>query len=456
MKKIEKQNIEFKREWQDSFLRVICAFANTDGGELFVGINDKGNVLGVKDAKKLLEILPNIIRNKLGIIPDIVLQKRKEKMMLKIIVKPSSVPISFSGRYYVRSGSVNLELRGNELSNFLLHRIGQTWDEIIEDRANLDDIDAETMTQFKKFSLDRLPFIDKEKNIKTILDKLNLTKGKKIKRAALILFGKDTQKYYPQAYLKIGKFSSESDVVSSDVITGNLFQQIDAAMNILRTKYLISSISYEDIHRREILEYPHDALREAILNALIHRDYTGSAAVQVRVYDDKLIIMNEGKLPKEVPVEKLKQKHISKPRNVLLADVFYKAGFIESWGRGTLKIVDDCLKQKLPEPEFNEESGVFSVVFFKARERVGERVGKKVGERVGKKVGVRPGEKLTDNQRKILELIKQDAYISAVKIAKAIKLSIRKTEENIKKLRERKCLKRIGPARGGYWEVVRD
>jgi len=113
------------------------------------------------------------------------------------------------------------------------------------------------------------------------------------------------------------------------------------------------------------LEYPEDALREAIINAVIHRDYLGTSSIQIRVYDDRLVIMNEGKLPPEVPVEKLKEEHVSKPRNPLLARVFYLAGLIEAWGRGTIKIVESCKQNGLPEPDFIEEHGVMKVIFYK-------------------------------------------------------------------------------------------
>ncbi len=122
-------------------------------------------------------------------------------------------------------------------------------------------------------------------------------------------------------------------------VKGNLFEQLEKSLEILRTKYLLSKIKFEGIHRREILEYPYKALRESIINALIHRNYLGSSTIQVRVYNDRITFLNEGKLPPEVPVEKLKTEHLSKPRNKLLADVFYKAGFIEGWGRGTIEIV---------------------------------------------------------------------------------------------------------------------
>lgn len=136
-------------------------------------------------------------------------------------------------------------------------------------------------------------------------------------------------------------------------------------MEILQTKYLTRISKFEGIRRRDVLEYPEDALREAIINAVIHRDYLGTSAIQIRVYDDKLVIINEGKLPPEVPVEKLKEEHVSKPRNPLLARIFYFAGLIEAWGRGTIKIVESCIQNGLPEPDFIEEHGVMKVIFYK-------------------------------------------------------------------------------------------
>jgi len=364
---METQNIEFKSTWRDEYLKVICAFANADGGRLIIGVDDNGNLEGVRNSKKLLEDIPNKVRDKLGIIPSVEVERKKDKDIIHILVNPSSVPISYDGKYYLRSGTTNLGLEGNELTNFLMRKVGKTWDEFIEERASLDDINAETIESFKKSAEDRIPSIVNEKDHRVILDKLNLLDGSKLKRAAILLFGKGTQKFYPSAYLKIGKFLTEADLQTSDVVEGNLFEQLESALEILRTKYLKSEIRFEGIHRREILEYPHEALREGIINALIHRDYLGTSTIQIRVYNDRLVIMNEGKFPPEVPVEKLKTEHLSKPRNVLLAGAFYKAGFIESWGRGTIKIVEKCLEQGLPEPDFKEEFGVVTVQFYRDR-----------------------------------------------------------------------------------------
>jgi len=362
---METQNIEYKPSWRDEYLRVIVAFANKDGGELIIGVDDNGNPIGVKKCKKLLEDIPNKIRNKLGIIPSVKIEKVGDKDIIHIFIKPSSVSISHNGKYYIRSGSNNFELKGEELTNFLIEKSGKTWDEFVEEKAGFNDINLKTIDEFKKYAVDRIPSIVAEKDYQIILEKLNLQEDKKLKKAAILLFGKNPQRFYTAAYLKIGKFLTETDIQSSDIVDGNLFEQITNALEILRSKYLISKIKFEGIHRREILEYPYEALREAIINALIHRNYLGASSIQIRVYSDRLVIMNEGKLPPEVPVEKLKTEHLSKPRNTLLADVFYKAGFIESWGRGTIKIMEKCQEQGLPEPDFEEDHGVMKVVFYK-------------------------------------------------------------------------------------------
>jgi len=220
------------------------------------------------------------------------------------------------------------------------------------------------MERFKEIVVKRLPFIKEEKDNLKFLEKLNLLEDGKIKRAGILLFGKNPKKFYTSAYIKIGKFLTNTDILSTDDVEGNLFEQVEKAIELLRVKYLISEIKFEGIYRKEVLEYPEEALREAIINAIIHRNYVG-AHTQLKIYPDKLILWNEGILPKEIKIQDLKKNHPSRPRNELLADVFFKAGLIEAWGRGTIKITDECKKTGLPEPEFREEFGGFSVYFYK-------------------------------------------------------------------------------------------
>jgi len=436
---VESQKIEFKPNWRDEYLKVICAFANAEGGELIIGIDDKGEPLGLKNTKKLLEDIPNKIRSKLGIIPSVDFEKSKDKEVMRIRVNSISVPISFDGRYYLRSGSTNLELKDSELANFLIKKLGKTWDEFVEENVSFDDINLETIEKFKKLAVDRIPSIEEEKNYRGILEKLNLFEGSKIKRAMILLFGKNPQKFHPGAYLKIGKFLTETEIQTTDMVEGNLFQQLENTLETLRTKYLVSNIKFEGIHRRDILEYPYEALREAIINALIHRDYIGTSAIQIRVYNDKLVIMNEGKLPPEVPVEKLKTEHLSKPRNSLLAKAFYLAGFIESWGRGTIKIVENCLQQGLPEPDFIEEYGVMKVVFYKD---------KFTAENL-KKLGI------SERQIKAVMYVKEKGKITNKEYQEINNCSRNTASNDLRRLVENHILKESGvKGAGSYYDIA--
>jgi len=360
----ESQTVEYKQTWRNDCLKAVSAFANSYGGVLIIGLDDTGKPVGLKNVKKLLEDIPNTIRHKLGIIPSV---EPDNNNVVKITIKPSTVPISYNGKYYIRSGSTVQELQGKELTDFLILKTGITWDDAIEDISYTGQLDKSTVEDFIRFASDRIPSIVREKNTITILKKLKLSENSKLKRAAIMLFGEseEVDNLYSHACVKIGQFLSETDIKTMDVVKGNLFQQLEKTLEILPSKYLRSEIKYEGIHRRDILEYPYEALREAIINALIHRDYHSFSQIQIRVYPDKLIIMNAGSLPPEVPLESLKTEHLSKPRNRLLAETFYYAGFIEAWGRGTLKIIEKCVEQELPEPEFKAENNVMTVTFFK-------------------------------------------------------------------------------------------
>lgn len=140
--------------------------------------------------------------------------------------------------------------------------------------------------------------------------------------------------------------------------------QVEALTNAIK-KHINVSYVIEDVHRKDVWDYPLPAIREACINALIHREYMDSAEIQIKIYDDRIWFWNPGGLPEGLTIEDLKKEHASKPKNKLLAMVFYYAGLIERWGTGTKRMVDLCKKQGLPEPEFKEEFGGFSVILQK-------------------------------------------------------------------------------------------
>lgn len=151
MKKQENQDIEFKESWSDDVLKTICAFANTDGGIVYIGVNDQGKAVNVKDGKKLLEYIPNKIKDILGIVASIKSVRPQSKSVIKISVNKYTAPISCKGKFYKRSGSTTTELRGLELSRFLVSHSGISWENAIEPEVSLKDISMKTVRTFQVF-----------------------------------------------------------------------------------------------------------------------------------------------------------------------------------------------------------------------------------------------------------------------------------------------------------------
>lgn len=137
----EKQNVEYKSSWHDDYLKWVCGFANAIGGIIYIGIDDNGDVVHLADYARLLEDIPNRIRNAMGIICDVQLHEDEGKKYISIKVNPYTVAVSLRGRYYYRSGSAKMELTGLELNEFLLKKAGKTWDDVIEEGASMYDID---------------------------------------------------------------------------------------------------------------------------------------------------------------------------------------------------------------------------------------------------------------------------------------------------------------------------
>ncbi len=365
----EQQNIEYKQSWHDDYLKWICGFANASGGTIFIGKDDDGITVGVSDYKKLMDDLPNKIRDVLGIMTEVNLHEEKGLYFIEIITPPYSVPISLRGSYYYRSGSTKQELKGNALMEFLLRKSGKTWDDVVEPRASLADIDEKTIERFKTDAAraGRLPTDDSTLSLADFLDKLRLVENGQLKRAAIVIFGKDPGRFYPNQIVKIGRFgASGDDLKFQEVVEGNLLHLLRETAEQLNRKFFVKPVNFEGFQRVEKGEYPVAAVREVLLNALVHRDYM-SSFIQVRIYDDKFWVWNAGKLPEDISLDSLRVVHSSHPRNPLIADVCFKGGYIDSWGRGTLKIINACREAELPEPSITEQFGGMLVEIFKNR-----------------------------------------------------------------------------------------
>ena len=363
----ESQNIEWKVEWKDEYLKWICGFANANGGKMFIGVDDNGEVIGLADAQKLLELIPNKILDILGILVQVNLLSSGIHDYLEICIEPYSFPVNYKGQYFYRTGSTKQELKGNNLNKFLLEKIGKRWDSVEIPNVTPTDLKAEAIDRFRQKAIKSKRVDDEILNdsLKILLDDLQLIENGFLKRAALLLFHSKPEKFAQGAYIKIGFFRTDDDLAFQDEVHGSLMEQIDKTEDLLKTKYSVYSIGYEGMSRVEKPPFPEKAIREALLNAIAHKDYSDPTPIQISVYADHIIFWNPGQLPDSWTVETLKTKHASKPFNPSIANALFRCGDIEAWGRGTLKMVNEAILNKSLPPEFKTTTNEFSITFYK-------------------------------------------------------------------------------------------
>ena len=447
----ECQNVEFKSSWQDEFLKWICGFANAQGAVMYFGVNDEHEVVGLKNTKKLLEDIPSKIVNYLGLVVDVNLYEQEGLEYIEVVIEPSNVPISFKGKYYYRSGSTMQELNGAALQKFILKKMGKSWDDVANEHATLQDIDSTAIEYFLKKGIEanRIPEDERYSSTKDVLTSLHLLDEKgHLKNAALLLFGNDPLKFFTSVRFKIGRFGiDEADLLIQDVIEVNIIQMADRVVEMLKAKYLASPVSFEGMQRKEELEVPVEALREILYNSITHKDYTGPD-IQMHVYNDHVEIWNEGELPEGYDEKVLYGIHSSKPRNRNIADTMFKAGFIDTWGRGYKKIHDEFKEAGLPMPTVKSHCGGTLVAFQRGYDVVSGR------KNVVSDVVSLSVVQLTDRQKKIRELIIKDPFISAQQMSVVLSVVHRTIQRDLADMQKKGVLIREGNTSAGHWVVL--
>ncbi|MCD8295728.1 MAG: putative DNA binding domain-containing protein, partial [Clostridia bacterium] len=359
----ENQYIEYKETWHSEYLEWICAFANTDGGTLFIGVRDDGKVIGVKDAKRLAEDIPNATQSKFGFLVNVEIRSENNMDYLAIRVDPQAFPINCNGQFYVRSGATKQALHGNALTEFLLSKTGIRWEDVIVPNISVADLDKESFDIFRKAALrsKRMVPEDLEVSREELLNKLGLLKEGRLTRAAVLCFYRHPEDVLNGCFVKIGKFN-RSEIEYQDDFYGSLMLIADRVFDMIYLKYLKAKISYYNEIRVETYPYAKDAVREAVNNALIHSDWSAAVPVQIKLYDDRMEIGNRCILPEGWTKENLIGSHISSPFNPSIAKVFFRAGYIENWGRGIQKIFDACEIVGSEPPEFDVTESDLTVI----------------------------------------------------------------------------------------------
>ena len=361
---IENQDIEFKSLWKDEWLEWICGFANTTGGTMYIGADDNGKIIGLGNkAKDLLDKLPGKIKDSLGIITEVKLEKDNNSEYIKIKIDKYPIPISYHGKFYLRSGRSNHEATASEYDKLLLERFGKTWDAMQVNNVDIQDLDNESIERFKQLAVKNKRLKPEDVNIdnKNLLENLKLYENGYLTISAILLFHKDPEKWIPSAYTRIGFFGKDdADLRYQDEIHGSLIYQAEKIVEMLYSKYLKALVSFNGMQRIDEYILPETAAREIIYNALQHKLYNSNVPIQIKVYDDYIYFWNSGEMPNEVK-NILFKEHPSMPRNLKISQTFFKAGLVEYWGSGIKRITDACREYGVPIPEIINEAGGVAV-----------------------------------------------------------------------------------------------
>jgi len=268
----------------------------------------------------------------------------------------------------------------------------------------------------------------------------------------VLLFGRDPERLITGAFVKIGFFRTNADLLYHDEVHGHLLRQVEQTLDLLLTKYLRAGIRYEGLQRVEEIPVPESALREALINAIAHKDYATAHPIQISVYDDKVMIWNPGHLPEGWSMDDLLAKHASRPYNPDVANVFFRAALLEAWGRGIELITAACRAHGAPEPIFRWDAGLW--VEFPFALAADASHSSSLGDEDSSPRDKQGKITREDARNRILVLIAAEPAISLDRMAKAIGIGRKAVEYQIVKLKRDGRIRRIGPPRGGRWEVV--
>ena len=433
--------VEFKERFTPRILEDMVAFANGRGGRILLGVSDDGKLKGEKLTNALKSQIVSMARN---CDPAISVSVKPSDSVVVIDVREGNdKPYACSAGYFQRLDAVTQKMTQKEIRAIFRQTVDKLFEDLPREDCRLDDISIKKIKAFLAES--GTAFNITKRNLPAFLTSVGVFKEGKINNAGVLMFAAKIERLICYSEVICGAFkgTDRSYIYDRKDVRADLLTQLNAAIEFIKKQINIRS-EIRGINRYDIYELPLDALREAVVNAIVHRDYSmRGTSIYVAVYDDRVEIENPGGFPSGVTKENFGKTSIR--RNLILADLFHRMGKVERIGSGIRKMKRLMKEAGLKPPVFEADT-FFRATFYRDPEHAMKKVGEKVGERVG--------EKVTENQRKILDEIGRNAYASAKDLSLAVGISPRKIEVNLQKLKQKKLLKRIGPDKGGYWKVI--
>jgi ATP-dependent DNA helicase RecG len=442
----EGETVEWKRslgEWKEIVIAA-AAMASLHGGQICIGVEPTGRVSGVEIGKGTLEDLANKIAQGTSprVAPSISSIRRNRKTIVLVSVPESTAkPVNAFDRPYRRSGKTNQRLSQEEAMRLFMSSRGVTWDQsTLTDATVEEDIDPALVRRFLLSARsERRWDVPDETSVDRVLRQLGLIQDGKLTVAAILLFGRNPQRLLTQAMVRCARFKGTTEVLFLDmkVIQGSIIQQVEEVMAFIKRNTRMAA-EIKGLRREEKWEYPLEGLREAVVNAICHRDYASSANVQVRILDDRLEVWNPGDLPEGMTVDDLRRPHESKPRNKLIANAFFLIKYIEQFGTGIQRILDDCRAQELPAPNFEAKGHSFRAVFTPSK-------------MASKAPAIL---KLTQRQKKMVASLKQTGRITRDEYQKLMGVSRATASRDLEKLKKAGILVQREAGPSAYYELA--
>lgn len=441
----EGQFIEFKENVDRSLSKEIVAFANAQGGKIYLGITDKGVIKGINITNSLNSIIIDIAKK---CDPPIKISLDKYKNILIVDVEEGkNKPYFCSFGFYLRRGASSQKLSRDEILEFTIYEGRKTFDEEINENFKYPEDFDET----------KLDIYLKEANLTKNLDNnsilVNLGVAKKIdgvlklNNAGVLFFAQEPSKFFLTSKVVCAEYQTNEkvNILDRKIYDEGILENIKQAINFVKRRVKVE-FEIKTARRREIPQYPEQAYREVIVNAIMHRDYFDkSSDVLVEVYRNKLVTFNPGGLVKWLKIDEFGK--VSKTRNPIIASLLSKTIFVEKLGTGIKRINDAMNSAKLPKADFEFYEHSFYVT-------LADKIYTKDTVKDTLKDTVKDTVKLSMSQRGIIDEIKVKPDITAEELSTILEINLRNTKKNIAKLKEIGLIKRVGSDKTGHWIVV--
>ena len=439
----------------------LCAFLNKDGGMVVFGVGKKGNVAGQlvsdKTKRELFEVFAKF-EPAADIAVEWVDVDETHKAIVCKVERGNMRPYVYDGRPYKRVQSSTAVMSQEEYERMLAERKGfqSDWELEINPELKLADLDENEIRKTARMGVaeGRLPESTDVNDIIGLLDGFKVQKDGALRNAAAVLFCKDDTDYM-QCLLRLARFKGKDNQIFIDnkQITGNIFRLIDAGMAFCFNHLSLSGV-INGTYREEHLEIPAKALREALVNALVHRLYVKrGSSVSLAIYDDRVEIINPGTFPSNLTMEELRAGNMSELRNPTIAKVMYSRKTVETWGRGIKLILDECAKAKLPEPKIIAVGGYTKTVFLRPVADSKDVIMASDSDPCHEVNEV--NREVNEVNQRILQILRSTPQCTIPVMAQLAQVSRATIDRAIKTLKEQGRIRRVGRTRG-HWEVIEE